>query len=282
MTDTTSGQGKRSVRIGNCSGFYGDRNDALAQMVSGGPVDVVTGDYLAEVTMYVLAKSRSRSPDEGYARSFLSQLEPVLSQVASRGIRIVVNAGGLNPAGMAAATRALCEKAGIRLQVAHIEGDDLLGRLAELQRHGITLNHMDTGEPLASWDKTPNTANAYLGGWGIASALADGADVVICPRVADASLVVGAAAWWHGWSMDDWDQLAGATVAGHIIECGAQASGGNFSGFVGLQDLYKPGFPIAEIDGDGTSRITKHPGTSGAVTVDTVTAQLLYEIQGPE
>ncbi|MEV0403347.1 acyclic terpene utilization AtuA family protein [Actinoallomurus sp. NPDC050550] len=271
----------RPVRIANCSGFYGDRLTALAEMVRGGPVDVVTGDYLAEVTMLVLAKNRLKKPTGGYATTFLRQLEPVAAEIAERGIKVVVNAGGLDPAGLARDTRALLAEAGVDLTVAHVEGDDLSTRLTELAAEGHDLAHLDTGKPFTSWDHEPLTANAYLGGFGIAAALRGGADIVITGRVADASLVTGAAAWWWGWSPDDHDALAGAVVAGHVIECGAQATGGNFSGFTAIPDLRHPGFPIAEVDRDGTSVITRHEGTGGAVTVDTVTAQLLYEIGAP-
>ncbi|GAA0359121.1 DUF1446 domain-containing protein [Actinoallomurus spadix] len=271
----------RPVRIANCSGFYGDRLSALAEMVRGGPVDVVTGDYLAEVTMLVLAKNRLKKPTGGYATTFLRQLEPVAAEIAERGIKVVVNAGGLDPAGLARDTRALLAEAGVCLAVAHVEGDDLSARLTGLAAEGHGLAHLDTGEPFASWGHEPLTANAYLGGFGVAAALAGGADIVITGRVADASLVAGAAAWWWGWSPDDYDALAGAVVAGHVIECGAQATGGNFSGFTGIPDLRHPGFPIAEVDRDGSSLITKHEGTGGAVTVDTVTAQLLYEVGAP-
>ncbi|WP_433179378.1 acyclic terpene utilization AtuA family protein [Actinoallomurus sp. CA-150999] len=271
----------RPVRIANCSGFYGDRLTALAEMVRGGPVDVVTGDYLAEVTMLVLAKNRLKKPTGGYATTFLRQLEPVAAEIAERGIKVVVNAGGLDPAGLARDTRALLAEAGVDLTVAHVEGDDLSTRLTELAAEGHDLAHLDTGKPFTSWDHEPLTANAYLGGFGIAAALRGGADIVITGRVADASLVTGAAAWWWGWSPDDHDALAGAVVAGHVIECGAQATGGNFSGFTAIPDLRHPGFPIAEVDRDGTSVITRHEGAGGAVTVDTVTAQLLYEIGAP-
>lgn len=255
--------------------------NALAEVVRGGPVDVVTGDYLAEVTMLVLAKLRLKDPGAGYAGSFLKQIQPVLGDIASRGIKVVVNAGGLNPAALAQAVRKMCEAAGVGLSIAHVEGDDLTGRLEELQGKGHTFSNLDTGSPISEWPYRPLTANAYLGGWGIARALHEGADVVICPRVTDASLVVGAAAWWHDWAVDDWDALAGAVVAGHVIECGTQATGGNFSGIFSLDaDMRRPGFPIAEIERTGTSRILKHPGTGGVVTADTVIAQLLYEIQG--
>jgi hypothetical protein len=273
--------GGRPVRIANCSGFYGDRLEALAEMVSGGPVDVVTGDYLAELTMLVLAKLRARRPGGGYAASFLRQLEPVAGEIQRRRIKVVVNAGGLDPAGLAEAARELLQRLGVELAVAHVEGDDLSGRLPELLAAGHDLAHLETGEPLERWGRQPLTANAYLGGFGIAAALAAGADLVVTGRVADASLVSGAAAWWWGWSPGDLDALAGAVVAGHVIECGAQATGGNFSGFQEIADLTRPGFPLAEVDRDGSSVITKHEGTGGAVTLDTVTAQLLYEVDGP-
>jgi len=271
----------RPVRIANCSGFYGDRMSALAEMVDGGPVDVITGDYLAEVTMLVLAKNRLKKPGGGYASTFLRQLRPVVATVAERGIKIVVNAGGLDPAGLAAATRELLTEAGADLAVAHVEGDDLAPRIPELLADGHELSHLDTGEPFTGWGHDPLTANAYLGGFGVQAALAGGADIVVTGRVADASLVTGAAAWWWRWTPADLDALAGAVAAGHVIECGAQATGGNFSGFRQIADLTHPGFPLAEVDRDGTSVITKHEGTGGAVTLDTVTAQLLYEIGAP-
>ncbi len=268
----------RPVRIANCSGFYGDRMSALAEMVEGGPVDVITGDYLAEVTMLVLAKSRLKKPGGGYASTFPRQLKPVIAQVAERRIKVVVNAGGLDPAGLADATRELLAEAGVELAVAHVEGDDLAPRLPSLLDE---LPHLDTGEPFRAWGRDPLTANAYLGGFGVRAALDAGADIVVTGRVADASLITGAAAWWWGWTPADLDALAGAVAAGHVIECGAQATGGNFSGFQTIGDLTHPGFPLAEVDRDGSSVITKHEGTGGAVTVDTVTAQLLYEIGAP-
>ena len=272
---------ERAVRIANCSGFYGDRLAAAREMVEGGPVDVLTGDYLAELTMLILWRTRAKRPEAGYAATFLRQLEDILGTCLDRGIRVVTNAGGLNPAGCADAVRALADRLGLAARVAHIEGDDLLPRLADLQAAGHGLAHLDTGKALADLGVEPVTANAYLGGWGIAAALDAGADVVVCPRVTDAALVVGPAAWWHGWRLDDWDALAGAVVAGHVLECGAQATGGNYSFFTEVPGLEHPGFPLAEVDADGSSVITKHPGTGGEVSVGTVTAQLLYEIAGP-
>ena len=253
----------------------------MADMARAGGIDVLTGDYLAEVTMLILGKARAKDSTKGYAATFLPHLDGALEHLVANGIRLVVNAGGLNPAGLAVATRELIARRGYDLRVSHIEGDDVFSRLDALQQAGHSLPHLASGEPLSSWPHKPLTANAYLGGFGIARALHNGADIVITGRVADASVVVGPAAWWWSWTPNDHDALAGAVAAGHVIECGPQATGGNFSGFRTVADLVEPGFPIAEIDADGSSVITKNPGTGGAVTRDTVTAQLLYEIGEP-
>jgi len=273
--------GDSVLRIANCSGFYGDRLSAAREMVEGGPIDVLTGDYLAELTLMILFKDRMKSPGAGYAKTFLRQLEEVLGTCIERGIKIVVNAGGLNPAGLAAETTRLAQKLGIAARVAHVEGDDVLADLPALQADSIELRHLDKGIPLASLREQVVTANAYLGAWGIVEALRRGADVVICPRVTDAALALGPAAWKFGWARDDWDALAGGIVAGHVIECGAQCTGGNYSFFRDVPDIARIGFPIAEMHADGSFVVTKHPGTGGLVSVGTVTAQLLYEIQGP-
>ena len=272
---------RRPVRIGNSSGFYGDRMEATREMVEGGPIDVLTGDYLAELTMLILWKARQKDPGAGYAKSVLAQLEPVLGTCLDRGIKIVNNAGGLNPSGLAREVAALAGRLGLHPKVAYVTGDDLLPRLKELQAAGHPLANLDTGQALADAGGQPVTANAYLGGWGIAAALDAGADIVICPRVTDASLVTGPAAWWHGWQRNDYDKLAGAVAAGHVIECGPQATGGNYSYLHEITDRRYPGFPVAEIGADGSSVITKHDGTGGLVSVGTVTAQLLYEIGEP-
>ena len=250
------------VRIGNCSGFYGDRVSAMREMLTGGDLDYLTGDYLAELTMLILGRDRMKYPERGYAKTFLTQLEECLGLAQDRGVRIVTNAGGLNPAGLAVAVRALAAKLGIPVKVAHVEGDDLLPRAAELGFEGVL------------------TANAYLGAWGIVDCLASGADIVVTGRVTDASVVVGPAAAHFGWSRQDYDRIAGAVVAGHVIECGAQATGGNYAFFTDITDLDHAGLPLAEMYDDGSSVITKHPGTGGQVSVGTVTAQLLYEITG--
>ncbi|MCL6291727.1 acyclic terpene utilization AtuA family protein [Streptomyces sp. 43Y-GA-1] len=246
------------LRIGNASGFYGDRFDALRDMLTDGPLDVLTGDYLAELTMLILGRSRLKDPEKGYATTFLRQLEEGLGLAHERGVKIVANAGGLNPAGLADAVRKLAAKVGVPVTVAHVEGDSL---------------------------PVPDgflTANAYLGGSGIAACLRAGAEVVVTGRVTDAALVTGPAAAHFGWGPDDLDALAGAVVAGHVLECGTQATGGNHA-FFGAYDpalLRRPGFPLAEIHADGSSVITKHDGTGGVVDLSTVTAQLLYETGG--
>ena len=254
--------GHEPVRIGNCSGFYGDRMAAMHEMLTGGELDYLTGDYLAELTMLILGRDRMKYPERGYAKTFLTQLEQCLGIAHDRGVRIVANAGGLNPAGLAKAVRALAEKLGVPVTVAHVEGDDLLPRAAELGFPGVL------------------TANAYLGSWGIVECLNSGADIVVTGRVTDASVVVGPAAAHFGWSRTDYDRIAGAVVAGHVIECGAQTTGGNYAFFTEIPDLDYAGFPLAEVFSDGSSVITKHPGTGGRVSTGTVTAQLLYEITG--
>ncbi|WP_411151479.1 acyclic terpene utilization AtuA family protein [Streptomyces sp. A30] len=246
----------RALRIGNASGFYGDRFDAMREMLTGGELDVLTGDYLAELTMLILGRDRLKDPGAGYARTFLRQLEECLGLAHERGVRIVANAGGLNPAGLAVAVRELAERLAIPVRVAHVEGDDLTAR------HPGSL-----------------AAHAYLGGFGIAACLREGADVVITGRVTDAALVTGPAAAHFGWRPHDYDRLAGAVVAGHVLECGTQATGGNYAYFQD-GDVRHPGFPLAELHEDGTAVITKHPGTGGLVDIGTVTAQLLYETSG--
>ncbi|MFN8159086.1 MAG: acyclic terpene utilization AtuA family protein [Candidatus Nanopelagicales bacterium] len=280
------GEVREPVRVANCSGFFGDRLAAAREMVEGGPIDVLTGDWLAELTMLILARQRMKhGAGSGYARTFLTQMEQVLGTCLDRGIKVVSNAGGLDPAGAAKALREKADELGLgHVRIAYVEGDDLMPRLEELRAAGETFTNLDTGETLESLGMAPLTANAYLGGRGITAALEAGADVVITGRVTDAALVVGPAAWWHGWSYDDpenLDRLAGAVVAGHVIECGAQATGGNYAFFHEVPGLEHVGFPWAEVADDGSSIIGKHDGTGGLVSVGTVTAQLLYEIGGP-
>ncbi|MET8338495.1 acyclic terpene utilization AtuA family protein [Streptosporangium canum] len=259
------------LRIANCSGFYGDRLSAAREMVEGGPIDVLTGDWLAELTMLILAGNRLKGRP-GYAPTFLRQLEQVLGTCLERGIKVVSNAGGLDPAGCAGAVAELAGRLGLPVKVAHVTGDDLSG-------HDLDgAPNLDTGERLPA---APLTANAYLGGRPIAAALSAGADVVVTGRVTDAALVTGPGIWRYGWRPGDHDALAGSVVAGHVIECGCQATGGNYAFFGEVPDLAHCGFPLVELESDGSSVITKHPGTGGLVSVGTVTAQLLYEIASP-
>jgi hypothetical protein len=259
----------RPLRIGNCSGFYGDRLSAMREMLEGTrdgqSLDVLTGDYLAELTMLILGRDQLKDASLGYARTYVRQVEDCLGMALERGVKLVANAGGLNPAGLAAKLEENATAQGLSPSIAYVDGDDVRA----------------LGFPGAL------TANAYLGAFGIAAALRDGADIVVTGRVTDASLVVGPAVAHFGWDPTAYDELAGAVVAGHVLECGAQATGGNFSGFLamvstGSTDEGRPlGFPLAEIADDGSCVITKHDGTGGVVSVDTVTAQLMYEVQGP-
>ena len=250
-------------------------------MVEGGPIDVLTGDYLAERTLQIMLKDKLRDPKLGFARNFLPQLREVAAACAERRIPIVVDAGGVNPAGLARAAKDLYRELGVSATVAYIDGDDLLPRLDELRTNGETFAHLETDTPLETLGKPILSANAYLGAFGIVEALRGGADLVICPRITDASLTLGPAAWKFGWKRDNWDALVAGVVAGHIIECGPQCTGGNYSFFTDSPDMTRPGFPIAEMYEDGSFVITKHEGTDDIVDVGTVTAQLLYEISGP-
>jgi hypothetical protein len=257
-----------TVRIGNCSGFYGDRLSAMREMLEGGELDYLTGDYLAELTMMILGRDVMKDPTTGYAKTFVRQMSDCMALAKEKGVKIVADAGGLNTVGLADKLKEIVAEQGLDVSIAYVEGDDLRERADELGWQGAM------------------TANAYLGAFGIAEALNRGADIVVTGRVTDASVVIGPAIAHHGWGREDFDALAGAVVAGHIIECGTQACGGNFAGFKKLMEYGRfdqpLGFPIAEIDADGAFVVTKHEGTGGAVTVDTVTAQLVYEIQGEQ
>lgn len=269
------------IKIANCSGFYGDKLSAAKEMVEGGPIDVLTGDYLAELTMAILYNQKMTRETGGYVGTFLKQVKEVLQPCAERNIKIVSNAGGLNPSAMADAVRDIATELGVDVKVAYIDGDDLLPRMQELQEAGEPFTNMDTGVDLADTSNTLLTSNAYFGAWGIKEALDKGADVVICPRVTDAAVVIGPAAWKFNWQRDDYDALAGALAAGHVIECGQQATGGNYAFFQEVPSFDNPGYPIAEIEANGNFTVTKHPGTAGLVSVGTVKSQLLYEIGNP-
>ena len=270
------------LKIANCSGYYGDRLSAAKEMVDGGPIDVLTGDYLAELTMAILFNQKlKRGEDKGYVGTFLKQLQDVASTCKDKNIKIVTNAGGLNPQSMTNEIKQILNELNIDMKVAYIEGDNLMSRIEELQKNGEEFTNIDKEISLKDSGFHVLTANAYLGAWGIKKALDKGADIVVCPRVTDAAVVMGPAAWRFNWERDDFDKLAGALAAGHIIECGCQATGGNYAFFEEVPSFENVGFPIAEIQSDGSFFITKHPGTGGLVSVGTVTAQLLYEISSP-
>ena len=273
---------KEVIKIANCSGYYGDKLSAAKDMVDGGPIDVLTGDYLAELTMAILYGQRmQRGEDKGYVGTFLKQVKEIAASCKEKNIKIVTNAGGLNPKSMANEIENILKELSINLKVAYIDGDDLMPRMKELSDAGETFINIDKNTLLKNSGYEPLTANAYLGAWGIKEALDNGADIVVCPRVTDAAVVIGPAAWKFNWSRDNYDALAGALAAGHIIECGCQATGGNYAFFKEVPSFDNVGYPIAEIQEDGSFTITKHPGTGGLVSVGTVTAQLLYEISSP-
>ena len=274
---------KKNIRIANCSGYYGDKLSAARDLVEGGPIDVLTGDYLAELTMGILYSQRlKRGEDKGFVGTFLKQYKDIAKICQSKGIKIVVNAGGLNPQSMATQLNAINEELSIDLKVAYIDGDDISSDIKSFQDQGEEFIHIDKNQPLKSSNCQILTANIYLGAWGIVKALDLGADVVICPRVTDASLVIGPAAWKFKWQRNDYHKLAGALAAGHIIECGAQTTGGNYAFFEEVETFKDIGYPIAEVYEDGSFIVTKHQNTGGMISKGTVTAQLLYEISSPD
>ncbi len=273
---------KEMIRIANCSGFYGDKLSVAKDMVEGGPIDVLTGDYLAELTMTILYNQKmKRGENHGYVGTFVKQFKDVAKIAQDKNIKIVTNAGGLNPKSMALEIENVIEELNLNLKVAYIDGDDLIPMMDKLADLGEKFSNLDKDLELKDYSKKPITANAYLGAWGIKEALDNGADVVVCPRVTDAAVVIGPSAWKFNWSRDQYDELAGALAAGHIIECGAQATGGNYSFFQEVPTFDNIGYPIAEVYEDGSFVITKHENTGGLVSVGTVTAQLLYEIGSP-
>ena len=270
------------IKIANCSGFYGDKLSAAKELVDGGPIDVLTGDYLAELTMAILYSQKlQRGEDKGYVGTFLKQIKEVAKSCKEKKIKIISNAGGLNPKSMASEIKRILDEQSIDMKVAYIDGDDLLPRMEDLSKEGEVFRNIDKNIPLKDSGFSTLTANAYLGAWGIKEALDNGADIVVCPRVTDAAVVIGPAAWKFNWDRNNYDALAGALAAGHIIECGCQATGGNYAFFKEVSSFDNMGYPIAEILEDGSFYVTKHPGTGGLVSKGTVTAQLLYEISSP-
>ena len=270
------------IKIANCSGFYGDKLSAAKELVDGGPIDVLTGDYLAELTMTILYSQKlQRGEDKGYVGTFLKQIKEIAKTCNEKNIKIVTNAGGLNPKSMASEIDKILIDQSVEMKVAYIDGDDLLPKMDSLMDEGEKFMNIDKNISLKDSGYSPLTSNIYLGAWGIKEALDHDADIVVCPRVTDAAVVIGPAAWKFNWKRNDYDALAGALAAGHIIECGCQATGGNYSFFKEVPSFDNVGYPIAEIFEDGSFNITKHPNTGGLVSKGTVTAQLLYEISSP-
>ena len=275
---------KDIVRVASGQGFWGDSLDAPRQQVEGGEIDYRMLDYLAEVTMSILQKQKERDPAMGYARDFIGAIESVLPGITDRGVKVIANAGGVNPPACAAAVRALASTGATaeKLRIAVVTGDDLLGRLDELIASGHQLANMDTGEPLSSIRDRVLSANAYIGSAPIVEGLERGANVVITGRSTDTALTMAPLRHEFKWAANDWNRLAAGIIAGHIIECGAQCSGGNcLYDWKSIPDLANVGYPIAEAKPDGTFVITKHAGTGGRVSVQSVSEQLVYEMGDP-
>jgi hypothetical protein len=270
-------------RIAGASGFWGDRNDALLDQIRGGPVDAVMLDYLAEITLSILRVKLLRDPTSGYAGDFLKALAPALEEVVARGIRVVTNAGGMNPRACAEAVAKQARDRGLRgVKVGLVTGDDVVSELDALRARGVSLANLDTGAPFASIRERVLSANAYLGADPIAEAIRQGAQIVVTGRCTDSALALGPLLAHHGWGDDDWDRRAAGVVAGHLLECGGQGSGGNFcGGWRDVPDLANLGYPIAEVDASGDFTVTKHPGLGGRVTPAVLKEQLLYEILDP-
>jgi len=272
----------KTVRIGNGQGFWGDNVDAPVELLRGGPIDYIGMDYLAEVTLSIMMRQKLKNPDQGYATDFISFIRRILPEAIERNVRILTNAGGLNPRACRRRIFEVARELGISgVRVGVVEGDDVLGRLPGLIAAGHPLANMDTGEPLAPHVDRLMSANAYLGARPVVEALATGAQIVLCGRITDTALALAPAIHEFGWGERDWDRLAAGTIAGHILECGAQCTGGNYSRWWEVPDLWNVGYPIVEAHEDGTFTVTKHAGTGGMVTVDTVAEQLLYEMSKP-
>ena len=266
------------IRIANGQGFWGDWAEAPARLLRGGPIDFLTLDYLAEVTMAILQKQRMKRPEAGYAHDFPPLVQRLALELMERDVSLVANAGGLNPIGCASEVKRLAPN----LKVAAVTGDDVLDRIDEFQVQGCSLANMDTGQPLSEVRDKVLSANVYMGAFPIAEALAMGAEVVVTGRCADAALAMGPAIHRFGWHVDDWERLAGGVAAGHIIECGAQATGGNYGGrWQDIEDFDEIGYPIAEVESNGEFVITKHESTGGRVFAHGVKEQLLYEVGDP-
>lgn len=273
---------KKTIRVGNGQGFWGDNLDAPVELLRGGEIDYIGMDYLAEVTLSIMMRQKARNPDLGYATDFIGFIRRVLPELKARGVKVITNAGGLNPRACRNRIFEVARELGVAgLRVGVVEGDDLLPHLAGMIAEGHELENMDSGEPLAPMVGKVMSANAYLGARPAVRALDLGADIVLCGRITDTALALAPLVHEFGWAEDDWNRLAAGTIAGHIIECGAQCTGGNFSRWWEVPDLWKVGYPIVEVGEDGVFTVTKHDGTGGMVTTETVGEQLLYEMGDP-
>lgn len=272
----------KTVRVGNGQGFWGDSVDAPVELLRGGQIDYIGMDYLAEVTLSIMMRQKLKNPDLGYATDFIGFIRRVLPELVERNVRVLTNAGGLNPHACRAKIFEIARELGLSgVRVGVVEGDDVFPRLSELVEAGHDLANMDTGEPMAPYVERMTSANAYLGARPVIEALGQGALIVLCGRVTDTALALAPLAHEFGWARDDWDRLAAGTIAGHVLECGAQCTGGNYSRWWEVPDLWNVGYPVVEAHEDGSFVVTKHPGTGGMVTVDTVSEQLLYEMGPP-
>lgn len=272
----------KKIRIGNGQGFWGDSVDAPVELLRGGPIDYIGMDYLAEVTLSIMMRQKMRNPELGYATDFIDFIRRVLPELKERNVRVLTNAGGLNPKACREKIFEVARELGVEgVRVGVVEGDDLMPRLGELIDSGHPLNNMDSGEPLAPLADQALNVNAYLGAWPVVEALKDDPLIILCGRVTDTALALAPMIHEFGWGKEDWDLLAAGTIAGHILECGPQCTGGNFTRWREVPDLWNVGYPIVEAAADGTFVVTKHEGSGGMVTVDTVSEQLLYEMGNP-
>ncbi|MFN2371999.1 MAG: acyclic terpene utilization AtuA family protein, partial [Candidatus Krumholzibacteriia bacterium] len=272
---------KKTIRIGNAGGFWGDDLDAFRRQLMGGPLDYITMDFLAEITMSILRRQQEKDPQLGYAADFLAQLEPTLPEIVARGVKVITNAGGMNPEGLGRRIRDLARAQGLAVKVGVVDGDDIAGRLDELRATGEHFANMETGADFGAVRDRVVAANVYLGAEPVVAALDAGCQIVVTGRVTDTGITLAPMIHEFGWAMDDWDRLAAGIVAGHVIECGAQATGGNITDWHEVRSFHAIGYPIIEMTDSGAFTVTKHPRTGGLVNEKTVKEQLIYEMGDP-
>jgi len=272
---------KRKIRIGNAGGYWGDDLSALRRQLTGGKLDYISTDFLAEITMSILQRQRKQNPDLGYAVDFLHQLDDCLPLICKKKVRVITNAGGINPVGLSREIIRLAQKKKLDLKVGIVYGDDISDKLYELTAAGEKFENMETGENFLDVRSRIGTANIYLGSEPVVKALDEGCHIVVCGRVTDTGLTLAPMIHEFGWAMDDWDKMAAGIIAGHIIECGAQASGGNLTDWQEVESYHNIGYPIIEMEPSGEFTVTKHPGTGGVVSEKSIKEQLVYEMGDP-